>query len=114
MKGCELLSRIDVAKNLQIVNEEFIPKTHFLEDISIEHCKSDASVLFGELEERFEKNGLDWKKCLAFGSDGASVMTCLHNGVAARVKQKNPHCVNIHCMAHRLNLCTSQASKNTL
>ena len=46
-----------------------------------------------------------------FGSDGASVMVGRKNGVAAKIKNTSLHCINIHCMAHRLNLCTSQASK---
>ena len=49
---------------------------------------------------------------VGFGSDGAAVMTGRRNGVAQRFREKRPHLVSIHCMAHRLNLCTSKASKD--
>ena len=39
-------------------------------------------------------------------------MTGRRSEVATRVKERSPHCVSIHCMAHRLNLCSSQASKD--
>ena len=96
---------------VRIVDADFTPKTFFLEDICIDNPKSDAGVLFGSLMDCLDRNGLDVKKCVGFGSDGASVMTGRHSGVAARVKQKSPHCVSVHCMAHRLNLCSAQASK---
>ena len=35
----------------------------------------------------FAENGLDLKKIVAFCSDGASVMTGIHNGVAARLRE---------------------------
>ena len=97
---------------LRIANEQFEPKTFFLEDVCIEDPKSDAKVLFGNLTECLERKGLNLSKCFGFGSDGASVMTGRRSGVATRVKERSPHCVNIHCMAHRLNLCSSQASKD--
>ena len=36
-----------------------------------------------------------------FGSDDAAVMVGRKSGVATGVKQKSPHCINIHYMAHR-------------
>ena len=97
---------------VRIVTENFEPRTFFLADICIEDVKSDAEVLFKHLTSYLEAKGLDISKCLGFGSDGASVMTGRHNGVATRVKKRNPFCISIHCMAHRLNLCSSQASKD--
>jgi len=44
-----------------------------------------------------------------FGS-GASVMTGKINGVSKQMKDDSPFLVSIHCMAHRLALCTSQAA----
>ena len=38
----------------------------------------------------------------------------LNLGAAAMMQRQNPHMVNVHCVAHRLALCTSQAaSKNS-
>ena len=96
---------------IRVVNQDFVPQTLFLENICIDDVKSSADVLFKHLIQCLSEKGLDINKCLGFGSDGASVMTGRHNGVASKVKQKSPHCVAIHCMAHRLNLCSSQASK---
>ena len=47
-------------------------------------------------------------KAMSFGSDGASIMTV--EGVSTLLKKENPFMINIHCMAHRLALCTSQAA----
>ena len=33
-------------------------------------------------------------------------------GVHGRLKEQNAHMVHIHCMAHRLTLCTSQAAND--
>jgi hypothetical protein len=37
-------------------------------------------------------------------------MTGKDKGVYGRLKALNPHLINIHCLAHRLALCTSQAA----
>ena len=47
---------------------------------------------------------------IGFGSNGASVMTGENKGVKGRLKEQNAHMVDIHCMAHRLALSTSQAA----
>ena len=49
---------------------------------------------------------------MGLGSDGASVMTGTGEGVTGHLKRANPHLVNIHCIAHRFNLCTSQAARD--
>lgn len=36
-------------------------------------------------------------------SDGASIMTGIHNGVMARIKAHLPHFISTHCSAHRLS-----------
>ncbi|XP_021339253.1 zinc finger protein 862-like [Mizuhopecten yessoensis] len=97
---------------IRVIDSAFIPHTHFLQNVTIDNPKSDANVLFEAMEKCLTDHGLDLKKVKGFGSDGASVMVGKHNGVATKVKGKSPHCVNIHCMAHRFNLATSQASKH--
>ena len=71
----------------------YLNQKHFLEDICIEDPKSDAKVSFGYLTQCLERECLDLSKCFGFGSDGASVMTARLSGVAARVKERSPHCV---------------------
>lgn len=97
---------------VRVVDPEFNPHTYFLENITIDNPKSDAAVLFQAIEKCIGDKGLNINQVKGFGSDGASVMVGRHSGVATRVKHKSPHCVSIHCMAHRFNLATCQASKN--
>ena len=54
--------------------------------------------------------GIDMKSVIGLGTDGASAMTGKKNGVSAFLKKENPHCINVHCIAHRLALCSSQAA----
>ena len=97
---------------IRIVDENFKPQTIFLKNMTISDPKSDAQVLFDNLFSVLQQEGLSVERLKGFGSDGAAVMVGRKSGVATRVKQKSPHCINIHCMAHRFNLCTSQASRN--
>ena len=62
----------------------------------------------GDFKRSPEKE-LSPSKMIGFGSDGASVMTGENKGVKGRLKEQNAHMVDIHCMAHRLALSTSQA-----
>ena len=94
----------------RVVDKQFNVHTYFLKNITIKNPKSDAQVLFDTITNYLEEEGLDITKLLGFGSDGASVMIGRHKGVATRIKERSPHCVSVHCMAHRFNLCTSQAS----
>ena len=57
-----------------------------------------------------EKRNLLKDKMKGFGSSGVSVMTGKNNGVSKRMKDDSPFLVSIHCMAHRLALCTSQVA----
>ena len=97
---------------IRIVDENFKPQTIFLKNMTISDPKSDAQVLSDNLFSVLQQEGLSVDKLKGFGSDGAAVMVGRKSGVATRVKQKSPHCISIHCMAHRFNLCTSQASRN--
>ena len=65
-----------------------------------------ADRIFKEMKLR----GVDAAKIMGLGLDGASVMTGNAGGVTGIMKRQNPHLVNIHCVAHRFALCTSQAA----
>lgn len=54
------------------------------------------------------------KKLVAFGSDGAAVMTGRKYGAVAKFREvSGQHIVGVHCMAHRLELAYKDAmSKN--
>ena len=49
----------------------------------------------------------------SFVSDGASVMTGIHNGVAARLKRVNNMMLNFHCICHRLALACCDSGNET-
>ena len=90
----------------------YVASTHFLGNITVEGSSATAEVLFGLIVKFLKDKELPVEKLVGFGSDGASVMVGRKSGVATRLKELSPHLINIHCMAHRFNLCTSQASKN--
>ncbi|KAL5016780.1 hypothetical protein ScPMuIL_006369 [Solemya velum] len=92
----------------QLISDEMKPTTVYINNIE---CKDQtgkgiAATVLHELSQR----GVPTEKVMSLGSDGASVMTGKKNGVAAIMRRSNPHMVNVHCVAHRLALCTSQAA----
>ena len=46
------------------------------------------------------------------GTDGPPVMVGRHNGVGVRLQRRSQHLIQVHCVAHRLNLAASQAAKD--
>ena len=52
------------------------------------------------------------KKVFGLGKDGAAVMTGILNSLGAKLKCRNAELVQVHCVAHRLNLSVSHARKN--
>ena len=56
--------------------------------------------------------GVAPSQIMGFGSDGASVMTGRNKGATGMLLRENPHLINVHCLAHRLALCTSQAAES--
>ena len=90
-----------------VVNGEC--QTLFSRNASVHNGKADTLVqaLFKFLEEK----GISIIKVQGLGSDGAPVMLGRLNGVGARLKQLNPFLVQVHCVAHKLALCLSNAAK---
>ena len=43
-------------------------------------------------------------------SDGAAVITGKNNGLVSKLKNRLPHLLSIHCIAHRCALATKQLS----
>ena len=69
-----------------------------------------ASSIMAALEKVCNNCGVNLKKLVAFGSDGASVMIGRHRGVTALLKAEVPWLVSNHCVAHRLALAAAQAA----
>ena len=97
---------------VRYVDDHFVPKTAFLKNLTINDPKSTARVLYQHVRDCLTGEELDVSRVLGFGSDGAAVMVGKKGGVAALLRKESPHGVNIHCVAHRFNLATSQASKD--
>lgn len=54
----------------------------------------------------------DYSRIVGLGTDGAAVMTRHHNGPGVKLKQLNNILIQVHCVAHGLNLAASRASKD--
>jgi len=85
-----------------------LPSSSYLRDIEYED--GTGAGLASEIINEMEYRNINFSKITGFGADGASVMSGAHKGVQAVLKNRNPHMVHMHCMAHRLALCTSQAA----
>ena len=84
------------------------PSTHFVTNIHLHEATGKA--IADEIFKQFNKRGITPTKITGLGSDGASVMTGTQKGATGMMMRQNPHLVNVHCVAHRLALCTSQAA----
>ena len=76
--------------------------------------KSDANGVLASIVNGFEDIGINnWKDGLvACGSDRASVMTGVRNGVIAKLRQDVPWLIGIHCVAHKLELAVLDGIKD--
>ena len=86
----------------------FEPSTIFFSNKDI--ADGTGANIANQLLNLFEEIGLNVSKVIGFGSDGASAMTGLKNGATGHLMRENPHIINVHCIAHRLALATSQAA----
>ncbi|XP_071169572.1 zinc finger protein 862-like [Mytilus edulis] len=85
-------------------------KTSFLGMVELPDGK--AETIMNALDKFLNELQLPTEDLIGLGSDGASVMVGRKSGVAARLKQRNPELVNVHCIAHRLALAAAQATDN--
>ena len=70
--------------------------------IQLKSC--EASSIVAAIEEFYKKYMLEMHKMVMFTSDGAAVMLGRRNGVAVKLKERIPHLVQQHCVAHREDL----------
>lgn len=69
-----------------------------------------AATITESITKALNQRNVPLQKVTGLGSDGASVMTSNTEGVTGKLQRLNPKIVNIHCTAHRLQLCASQAA----
>ena len=71
-----------------------------------------ANTIFKNVKHILETHQMSFKKVIAIGSNGASVMTGTKAGFVSLIRNKeSPFVIGVHCMAHRLALCSSQAAE---
>lgn len=87
--------------------ETFEPSTHFVTNARLEYATGKA--ISEKVKTIIEEKGLKLGKVMGLGTDGANVMTGTGEGVTGHFQRENPMMINIHCMAHRLALVSSQA-----
>ena len=91
-------------------SSDYEQKTFFLGNIPFEEAHVNATLVVNKLTDYLKIRGVQFTKVYGFGSDGASLMTGKKTGVATQIKDANPHCLSVHCFAHRLALCTEKAA----
>ena len=74
---------------------------------------TNAEVLTESILGVLKEFDLNINKMKSFVSDGASVMSGIHNGVAATLKRVNNVMLNFHCICHRLVLACCDSGNET-
>ncbi|CAH1769156.1 6227_t:CDS:2, partial [Entrophospora sp. SA101] len=99
-------------KTLALVSKHItddMPVLRFLGLIKINNATSDS--LLSVVESFLLQKGLEISKMYHFGSDGASNMRGVNNGLSSLLKRKNPFLTSNHCIAHRVHLAAEDAAK---
>jgi hypothetical protein len=88
------------------------PVTRFLCNVALTNGK--AHTIVNCMVEILQELGLNLSNCTSIATDGAAVMMGRHTGVGVQMKAKfSPFSVQVHCIAHRLNLaCVDSMKKN--
>ncbi|GJP58806.1 hypothetical protein CLOP_g3604 [Closterium sp. NIES-67] len=63
--------------------------------------KGGEASLEGSLVAYLDSIGISLSKVSGISTDGAAVMVGATNGVVGRLRQRIPHVVSVHCIAHR-------------
>ncbi|XP_070552471.1 zinc finger protein 862-like [Ptychodera flava] len=94
--------------------EAGLPQNKFLSIQALENANAEGILksIDNGFQDGLRLNGQQWRmKLVGFGADGASVMLGKRNGVAALLKRDVPHLIEMHCVAHRLELGVLKAIK---
>ncbi|MCO5559570.1 hypothetical protein L7F22_013171 [Adiantum nelumboides] len=70
-----------------------------------------AESLFDALVSYLKLVELPLEKLVGIATDGATVMTGQHTGLVTKLKEKVPHLMSFHCIAHRQALAVGDAFK---
>ncbi|CAG9792674.1 unnamed protein product [Diatraea saccharalis] len=86
--------------------------TSFLKLAPLTECTADGIV--SALKDTLIEFGLDCKNMSGIGTDNASVMTGINNGVHAKLKTDIPGLVLARCVCHSIQLAVSHDSEGTI
>ena len=111
--GIDENTDVSLNKNLVVYTRYlayWVPRTEFLGMIKVTDGKAET-VQIATTSYLFDELGLDPKKMITFGSDGASVMTGAIGGVVALIIMRFcAFMVAVHCICHRLALASADAA----
>jgi len=85
-------------------------RTSFLKVTPLQN--QNGAQIFLTVKEYLSKNGLDIKKCMSFGCDGASNLTGYRKGVFSHLLKSNPFLILRHCANHRLALASADTKND--
>ena len=97
------------------VIEDGYPHVRYLKLQAVENANADGLV--AALDSAFADFGFtsaEWKvKLVGFGADGAAVNLGVCHSVSTMLRSTAPWMIQIHCMAHRLELALKDCFKDT-
>ena len=73
--------------------------------------RTDSETIKNAIQDFLLHYQLPISKCRGQAYDGASNMAGIIKGVAARIQNKEPSAVYVHCLVHSLNLCLQTLAK---
>ncbi|XP_030749949.1 zinc finger MYM-type protein 1-like [Sitophilus oryzae] len=80
--------------------------------LGFEECMGQsAEDMVKQLLLFFENNNLSFERLRAQGYDGAANMSGVYNGLQAKILEKQPNALYVHCAAHNLNLVINDSVK---
>lgn len=84
----------------------------YLALVEMEACDSES--ITEAVTSTLKNKGLDVKNMVGLGSDNASVMVGINNGVYKKILTEVPTLIHIPCVCHSLQLAVSAAASETL
>jgi len=99
---------------IQYVNPSGCPEVKFLaiRNLLEEFDSCNAEAIVETVLKVLEENDLDVSELSGLATDGANVMLGKDNGVAVKLKERNPELINIHSICHKLALaCVDTVSE---
>ncbi|KAK6175816.1 hypothetical protein SNE40_014204 [Patella caerulea] len=95
---------------LRVLNNTVKTRTVFLGNHSVHSGMAECIV--DKIKEVFKEWGIPLNKVIGLGSDGASVMTGIRNGVGVKLltETETPFSIHVHCIAHRVAFASQDAA----